>query len=95
MKVSTYSLLHIIFVASLTIFGCTQKASWEELNAKSEELYRQGRYLEGITVAEEALSVAEKTFRPDHPNVAISLNILAELYRVQGKYNEAEPIHER
>jgi tetratricopeptide (TPR) repeat protein len=37
----------------------------------------------------------EKAFGQDHPNVAISLNNLAELYRAQGKYSEAEPLYKR
>ena len=31
----------------------------------------------------------------DHPDVATSLNNLAELYRVQGKYDQAEPLYQR
>jgi tetratricopeptide (TPR) repeat protein len=31
--------------------------------------------------------------RPEHPNVATSLNSLAELYRAQGRYAEAEPLY--
>jgi tetratricopeptide (TPR) repeat protein len=30
----------------------------------------------------------------NHPDIAATLNILAELYRSQGKYNEAEPIYQ-
>jgi tetratricopeptide (TPR) repeat protein len=33
--------------------------------------------------------------RPHHPDVASILNNLAELYRVQGKYAEAEPLYQR
>ena len=36
-----------------------------------------------------------KALGPDHPNVATSLNNLAELYRNQGKYAEAEPLYKR
>jgi len=32
---------------------------------------------------------------PDHPDVATSLNNLAELYGTQGKYAEAEPLYNR
>ncbi len=31
----------------------------------------------------------------DHPNVASSLNNLAELYRAQGLYDQAEPLYKR
>jgi hypothetical protein len=32
----------------------------------------------------------EKAFEPDHPDVAQSLNTLVELYRVQGRNQEAD-----
>ncbi len=32
---------------------------------------------------------------PEHPKVATSLNNLAELYREQGRYEEAEPRYNR
>ncbi len=31
----------------------------------------------------------------DHPNVATSLNNLAELYKAQGQYDKAQPLYER
>jgi hypothetical protein len=34
----------------------------------------------------------EKVLGPDHLSTAISLNNLAELYRVQGRYGEAETL---
>ena len=37
----------------------------------------------------------EKALGPEHPSVAKGLNNLAELYRAQGRYTEAEPLHER
>jgi CHAT domain-containing protein len=41
------------------------------------------------------LAISEKALGPEHPDVASSLNNLANLYRVQGKYGEAEPLYER
>jgi tetratricopeptide (TPR) repeat protein len=32
---------------------------------------------------------------PEHPATAASLNNLSELYRAQGKYEEAEPLYRR
>ena len=42
-----------------------------------------------------ALAIEEKALGPEHPDVATSLNNLAELYRDQGKYGEAEPLYQR
>jgi len=39
--------------------------------------------------------IVEKALGPDHPHVAISLNNMAELYRSQGKYAQAEPLYKR
>jgi tetratricopeptide (TPR) repeat protein len=42
-----------------------------------------------------ALEIHEKSYGRDHPNVATSLNDLAELYRIEGRYAEAEPLYQR
>jgi tetratricopeptide (TPR) repeat protein len=42
-----------------------------------------------------ALAIREQALGHDHPDIAISLNILALLYSVQGKYAEAEPLYQR
>ena len=43
----------------------------------------------------EPLTFREKVLGPDHLSTAISLNNLAELYRVQGRYGEAETLFHR
>ena len=43
----------------------------------------------------DALAIKEKALGPDHPEVALALNNLAELYRDQGRYAEAEPLLKR
>ena len=42
-----------------------------------------------------ALAIYEKTFGAEHPEVATSLSNLGELYRLQGRYTEAEPMAKR
>ncbi|HXF88289.1 MAG TPA: tetratricopeptide repeat protein, partial [Xanthobacteraceae bacterium] len=39
--------------------------------------------------------ILEKVLGPDHPHVATSLNNLALLYKAQGDYARAEPLHKR
>ena len=41
------------------------------------------------------IAIFETALGPAHPNVATSLNNLAELYRAQGKYADAEPLYQR
>jgi tetratricopeptide (TPR) repeat protein len=51
------------------------------------ELYSdQGRYAEAEPLYKRSLAIREKAFGPDHTNVAVSLNNLAELYRAHGLY---------
>ena len=41
------------------------------------------------------MSICEKAHGPEHTRIATTLISLAELYRVQGRYEEAEPLYER
>ncbi len=43
---------------------------------------------------QQSLAIYEKIWGPEHPDVAHSLNNLAEVYR-QGKYAQAEPLYQR
>src|SRR5579864_4334164 len=84
-----------LMAAGLVAPLAAQQGSWEELNAKVVSLYRQGKYAEALSFAQEALQVAETRFGPEHPNLAMSLNNLAGLYSAQGRYSEAEPLYKR
>ena len=66
----------------------------KSLNTKAEKLYNEGRYDEALEVAKKALNLPE-TVGPDHPSTATSLNNLAEIYNIQGKYTQAEPLYKR
>ncbi|MBD2281618.1 tetratricopeptide repeat protein [Anabaena cylindrica FACHB-170] len=52
----------------------------------------QGLYQLAEPWNQECLKVCQAVFPGDHPNMATSLNNLAELYRSQGRYREAEPL---
>ncbi len=82
-------------VLSFSLSAYAQDVLWEKLNSKAKTLYKQRRYQDALSVTEEALQVAEDTFGPDDPKVAISLNILAELYVIKGSYDEIEPLYKR
>ena len=41
------------------------------------------------------LAINEKALGPDHPSVELALNDLAELYKEQGRYAEADPLYRR
>jgi acyl dehydratase len=72
MRTLAQILLVVALVLSYTVSICAQEELWEELFSKFIRLYEQRRYSEAAKVAEEALKVAEKTFGPDHPDVATS-----------------------
>ena len=54
-----------------------------------------GRYAEAEPLYRRSLEVREKQLGRDHPDVATSLNNLANLYWSMGRYAEAEPLYRR
>ena len=67
----------------------------EALNQQIVELYEQGCYQEAIPLAERRVEIVEAQLGSEHPDVATSLNNLANLYQFQGRYEEAEPLYQR
>jgi CHAT domain-containing protein len=65
---------------------------WQELIQQGVVLYQQGYIQETVLLVEKALELARKIYPNDHNNLATSINNLAELYRVQGKFSAAEPL---
>jgi tetratricopeptide (TPR) repeat protein len=49
----------------------------------------QERYAEALPLAERALAIREQALDASHPNIAESLNTLAQLYEGQGQYEKA------
>ena len=84
-----------LLAAALEFPLSAQEDRWKELNAQVMQLYQRGKYTEAVPIAQEAVQVAEAAFGSDHPNVATSLNFLANLYHLQGKYTQAQPLYQR
>ena len=77
--------------------AAAQDSEVRRANALSDQvvvLYRQGHYAAATGLANEVLAIREKALGPEHPDVAQSLNNLAELYRSQGRYADAEPLYQ-
>lgn len=68
---------------------------WDILNQDVVDLYQAGKCDRARPIAQKALAVAERTFDSDHPNVATSLNNLAELYGQRDDYVKMQPVLER
>ena len=65
------------------------------LNAEGVAWMAAGQYADAQPPLEHALALREKVLGPEHPDVAQSLNNLAELYHAQGRYADAEPHYQR
>ncbi|NEP10634.1 MAG: tetratricopeptide repeat protein, partial [Symploca sp. SIO2C1] len=53
----------------------------------------QGAYLPAVEWREECCLEARTRLGNEHPDVATSINYLAYLYKLQGRYDEAEPLY--
>jgi tetratricopeptide (TPR) repeat protein len=58
-------------------------------------LHERARYAEAEPLYKRALGIREDVLGSKHPDVASSLNYLANLHRAQGRYAEAEPLYQR
>ena len=60
----------------------------EGYRRQGQTLYEAGLYQQAIPFLRKALELGEREFGPDHPTTATTLNNLAQLYRLQGRYEE-------
>ena len=58
-------------------------------------LKQQGKYAQAIPFAKRFIELAKAEFGETHPYYASGLNNLAELYRAQARYGDAEPLYKR
>ena len=95
---------HRVIVLFITIclwwLGCGPKAvrqesDWADLNHQVEALYAQSHYARAVPMADKALPVSKTQYGPDHPVVATSFNYLKVQNKSQGRYADAEPLHEQ
>ena len=94
-RLMTAALLALLAFGAGTAAFAQDNAEWKKLDDEAKSLYQQGKYDRGVEVAKKALELAEKAKGPDDPDVAASLNDLAELYRAQAQYAQAELLCQR
>jgi len=58
-------------------------------------LEAKARYAESETAKKRAVEIGEKSFEPNHPELAIRIGNLAQLFQSFGRYDEAEPLMQR
>ncbi|MGD1872999.1 MAG: tetratricopeptide repeat protein [Mastigocoleus sp.] len=80
---------------SLSAQQSTELKEAQRLNQRVLRLLREGKYNEGIPLAQKALAIREKILGKEHPGTATSLNNLAAFYLYQKNYSKAEPLYLR
>ncbi|HXP97406.1 MAG TPA: tetratricopeptide repeat protein, partial [Telmatospirillum sp.] len=66
-----------------------------QMNRQATDLNKQGRSAEALPLAKQVLAIFEKALGPNHPNVAVALGNLAQIYVQQKQYDLAEPLYKR
>lgn len=79
----------------LSLFAQDSRSELADINREVEDLFRKGEYDRAVIAAKRALDLAEKSFGPDHLNVALSLNNLALMYKTKKQFADAEPLYKR
>src|SRR5882757_5382923 len=87
--------LALIAGVGMTAPSSAQKIDMSARSAQIAELSRAGKYSDAIPLAQRLLADLEKTYGPDHRDVAPQLNNLAALYQRQERYADAEPLFRR
>jgi tetratricopeptide (TPR) repeat protein len=64
------------------------------LNRQVKQLLGQGKYQQAIPIAKRAVELAKRTWDPEDPNTAETIDNLAVLYANIGEYAEAEPLYQ-
>jgi len=93
-KIITIAIL-LLFTGTTLIHAQGADTEWDTLNQEVLELYCQGKYEQAVVVAKKALEVDEANVAPDHPDVAISLENLAALYRATKQDKEVLELEKR
>jgi tetratricopeptide (TPR) repeat protein len=90
--------LALIIVAAIFILtpaARTQSDDPDALIRRVSEPYQAGKYAEAIPLAGRYAEAMKSLHRTKDPEYATALEWLAELYRAQGRYPEAEPLYKR
>ena len=74
--------------------GVTENASWQEAVDAGHEAYGNGRIAQAEVHFKRAVELAE-SFGDEDPRLPKTLNNLAAIYQVQGKYTFAESLYKR
>jgi CHAT domain-containing protein/Tfp pilus assembly protein PilF len=82
--------LAAVVATALTSRAAAQDARWRQLTEQASQLREHGKAAEATALAQEAVRVAQATYGPDRPQIALSLNLLGLLLKEQEKFADAE-----
>ena len=92
-KLMANVLLVVVLAGAAPSFATAQGADdVSALNERFVELSNEGKYVEAASIAEQALTLAEKVLGNEHPDTLTALNNMAFRYQFQGRYADAEPL---
>lgn len=85
----------VVLSVVLSFFTALSQATefsekWEVLDSKARALYHEGKYVRALIVAQDAHDLAESETGLWSDSMAVSLNLLGNIYRKQEKYDKAE-----
>ena len=63
------------------------------LDQRVFQLLQQGKYAQAVPLSQRAVTIRKRLLGASHPDVATSLNNLADLYRAMAAYAQAEPLY--
>ena len=90
---------HAALLAVVALWGCTTTHAQEEevnnLDQAVEDAMRMGRYVEGFSIAESALVVAQEKYGKDHLELVSPMKNLAYFCRKLRKFDQAETLYTR
>jgi tetratricopeptide (TPR) repeat protein len=94
------ALAQVLCALCVAIATCAPAAAqrtppWQPLNEESLALFRQGKYDQSTEAARKGLAMVERLQGADHQGASVFLNRIAENYRLQARFSEAEPLYER
>ena len=67
----------------------------KDLVARIHTLRQQGKYLQGLPLAQQAAEMFERVLGPNHAGTAAGLDMLAGLHRAIGQFETALPLYQR
>ena len=73
----------------------TPQEQFQNLATQAVQLSKQGKNAEAMSIAQDALRLAETTFGPEDEQVAQTLRFIGGLYQGQAKWADAERVHQR